>query len=153
MDSPTRLLTCISGLMISVTPTLAAHPTVAPWRAPITRTARPTSTSQTEARLFTPQKDTASGQWTSARSENTNMHDFCCEPGKKPLIEAGLKMGAGPNQLDIWPAFWTLRSPFRGIIRTGLPSVRLISVSTSSTVIHLFVLFSFLSSEYVVTDV
>lgn len=54
--------------------------------------------------------------WTSARIETTADHDFGADVGDKIRVEARIKLGknSADDQWGIWPAFWSVGSPYRG---------------------------------------
>lgn len=60
---------------------------------------------------ITPQKS-RDGKWTSGRL--ATWRTFTCEKDHKMAIEAEIKLGGDPNQMGIWPAFWTLGSSIYG---------------------------------------
>jgi len=71
---------------------------------------------------ITPLRDGA-GNWTSARIE-TQRTDFQPPPGGTLRIEGRMQLPnvSGAEAQGIWPAFWTLGAPFRGVY-TNWPSV------------------------------
>jgi hypothetical protein len=76
---------------------------------------------------ITPLRD-ASGNWTSARIE-TQRTDFQPPAGGVLRIEGRLQLPnvSGAEAQGIWPAFWTLGAPFRGVY-TNWPQVGEIDV-------------------------
>ena len=72
--------------------------------------------------LITPRRDGA-GNWTSARIE-TRRTDFQPAAGGVLRIESRMRLPAvsGAEAQGIWPAFWALGAPFRGVY-TNWPAV------------------------------
>ena len=64
---------------------------------------------------ITPLRD-SNGTWTSSRIETTAEWDFGARKGEIVRAEARIRLGNNPKetQLGIWPAFWSLGSPYRG---------------------------------------